>query len=376
MEQHPILGRTLEGAGRIYTRTIVLWAVGIDIDTDELWKHVDVKTEQRSGGLSQNVLIANVHRSLANQGPDVNISHTTTLHQPLPKRRKTERHTNNTSSQQPVVRMLSTSTHRRGDLLKRMRNNPFRSVLSMDVEFNGCMPNLKISNRNTIQATETDPIHFFLVVFHELCSSKGCQDMQTMSDILGFLVNTYRNRGFNDIHPRCPAIDGCPGFVGDIVLANVHFKLGWRVDRTKLRDVLNTQSTQFIASYEPFIRDVSVSIKHYDSNPLPNSGAVYPRWSCKLNGWSAVAYHDVMRLVPHAAIKQRPHCHTFRVFATGSVVQVGRWPWSMQTVYHHFFTYMMALHDQIVDSESANQPTLFDLWPTKEENLDVKHEDP
>ena len=53
----------------------------------------------------------------------------------------------------PVIRMMSTSTHRKGDLLKRLRNNPFRSVLSMDVEYKGYMPNLKISNRNTIQAT-------------------------------------------------------------------------------------------------------------------------------------------------------------------------------------------------------------------------------
>jgi hypothetical protein len=89
--------------------------------------------------------------------------------------------------------------------------------------------------------------------------------MQVLSDILCFLVHTYRNRGFNDAIPNNPVMSGTPGFVGDVVLANVHFKLGWRVDRARLRDALNRQSKQFIASYEPLVRDVSVSIKHYVS---------------------------------------------------------------------------------------------------------------
>ena len=67
--------------------------------------------------------------------------------------------------------MISTSTHRRGDLPKRMYRPPFRSVLSMDVEYKGAMPNLKISGRNTIQAT-------------------GCQNMEVLSQILGYLVQT------------------------------------------------------------------------------------------------------------------------------------------------------------------------------------------
>ena len=78
-------------------------------------------------------------------------------------------------SHQPIVRMISISTHRRGTLDKRMQSSPFRSVLSLDIEYKGAMPNLKISNRNTIQAT-------------------GCQDMQILGEILGFLVHTYRNR--------------------------------------------------------------------------------------------------------------------------------------------------------------------------------------
>lgn len=66
-----------------------------------------------------------------------------------------------------------------------------------------------------------------------------------------------------------------PGFVGDVVLANVHFKLGWRIDRLRLRDVMNTERSKFVASYEPLVKDVSVSIKHMDDAPLPNQGCVY-----------------------------------------------------------------------------------------------------
>lgn len=138
MEQHPIIGRTLSGAGRIYTRTIVLWTVGIDINTEELWNNVDVTLGNPGSSTAYNIL----HTM---QLPVLN-------NQPAPKRIKLEVN-DDTSQQYPIVRMMSTSTHRKGDLLKRMRNNPFRSVLSMDVEYKGCMPNLKISNRNTIQAT-------------------------------------------------------------------------------------------------------------------------------------------------------------------------------------------------------------------------------
>ena len=39
MENHAILGNAVgaDGRTRIYTRTVVLWAVGITIDTDLLW---------------------------------------------------------------------------------------------------------------------------------------------------------------------------------------------------------------------------------------------------------------------------------------------------------------------------------------------------
>jgi len=52
---------------------------------------------------------------------------------------------NNRHFVQPVVRMISTSNTRRGSLKKRLRRTPFRSVLSIDVQYNQFMPNLKIS---------------------------------------------------------------------------------------------------------------------------------------------------------------------------------------------------------------------------------------
>ena len=114
-EYHPITGRYVgalpadrraPALRRIYTRTVVLWTVNIDIDTAQLWQHIRVS----SGGGT-----------------------------PVPST--------------PVVRMVSTSTQRRGRLKKRLRRNPFRSVLSVDVQYKTFMPNLKISDRNTVQAT-------------------------------------------------------------------------------------------------------------------------------------------------------------------------------------------------------------------------------
>ena len=106
----------------------------------------------------------------------------------------------------PVVRMLTTATKRRGRLLKRMRSSQsFRSVLSMDIEYDGYMPNLKISARNTVQIT-------------------GAQDMNAIGAILHHLVHTYSGKGIVVEHR-----DFAPGFVGDVVLANVHFRMNMRL---------------------------------------------------------------------------------------------------------------------------------------------------
>lgn len=103
--------------------------------------------------------------------------------------------------------MLTTATDRRGTLKKRLRSmQTFRSVLSVDVEHRGFMPNLKISARNTIQDGPT------------LCGAgppriTGAQDVSVLGEILWHLVHRYRGRGFTVERGTGAA----PGFVGDVV---------------------------------------------------------------------------------------------------------------------------------------------------------------
>lgn len=379
---HPILGRALGPADdcQIYTRTVVLWAVNMTIDTESLWRFVSViGPDNREVWYAQPVPTGAPaverpdpkhppagaeNRGLLRCGNGGNGGHASPLRTPgggLTSSGAAMRH--------PVVRTVSTSTHRRGVIPKRMFSVPFRSVLSMDVEYRGAMPNLKISNRNTIQAT-------------------GCQNMEVLSEILHYLVTKYRGRGFNPIEYGPGRPGRVPAFVGDIVLANVHFKLGWRVDRIRLRDVVNRGAIGgCVASYEPLVHDVSVSVKLRESDDLPNAGAVYPLWTYDSSpdrlpgdGWTTVRYQDVMRMVPHAAIKRRARCHTFRVFATGSVVQVGRWPATMCTAHAAFKAQMGAFRRAIIDPIYARQRTLDAFLVARrskrpaEEGLD-KHDD-
>ena len=49
MDEHPILGKNVKlgpdrPLGRVYTRTVVLWAVGITIDPQQLWENVEVRS--------------------------------------------------------------------------------------------------------------------------------------------------------------------------------------------------------------------------------------------------------------------------------------------------------------------------------------------
>ena len=151
--------------------------------------------------------------------------------------------------------------------------------------------------------------------------------------------------------------------VGDIVLSNVHFKLNFRVDRLRLRDKVNEQRAAFVASYEPLIRDVSVSLKYANNNPLPNGGAVYPRWNLMTNEWSTVEFGEAMRLVPHINIKpQGPRITSLRVFQSGSVIIVSRWPVEMTHVYTSFRDLMMVLRPVVVDKNQARQMTIDQCW--------------
>lgn len=173
----------------------------------------------------------------------------------------------------------------RGNLPKRMkRRQTFRSVLSMDVEYQGNMPNLKISSfcdsffsltpfifltitehrRNTLQMTihskptVNRPRLLPIIRVYRGC---GCQDLQALGDILSYLVNTYEGRGFTRTANPDPGLGTAAGFVGDLVLENVYFRLGFKLDRGKLRDAVNDQSDgMLLASYEPLVRDVSVNV--------------------------------------------------------------------------------------------------------------------
>lgn len=138
------------------------WAVGLTIDTDRLWENVVVRgVDNREVWYVQHL-------------PDVGGS--TTGHQapssshPSVRSSLYRRITNGGNSQthpssQPVVRMISMSTKRRGNLPKRLLSAPFRSVLSLtqrcgcfrpplvlDVEYAGAMPNLKLSILFVVQA--------------------------------------------------------------------------------------------------------------------------------------------------------------------------------------------------------------------------------
>ena len=254
---------------RIYTRTVVMWTYGMTIDVDQLC---------------------------------VSVSH--------------DIKNSNFDPMEPCIRMLTSCEAQHGNLQKRIGRTPFRSVLSLDVQWMDLMPNLKISRRNTIQAT-------------------GCQNFTAFGKILHFLVERYKGRGITlqdgNIH----------GFVGDIVLANVHFQVGWRIDRQKLRNDLNRQQgDMFLATYEPLLKDVSVTVKHSDAPPMPNNGRVYPKWSLQTQDWDVVSFGEVLRLAPQATLNHSPRCQTLRIFATGSVVQIGRWPGTMQAVHIAFCTYL------------------------------------
>ncbi len=54
-------------------------------------------------------------------------------------------------------------------------------------------------------------------------------------------------------------------------------------------------------------------------DPLPNNGAVYPRWFLDDNRWSTVISNEAIRLGPHINLKnQAQQVQSLRVFASGS----------------------------------------------------------
>lgn len=286
---HPIMGTRVRSV-QIYTRTIVMWATGIDIDIDALWQNLDVVDEY-----GQVVTDVRVHPGTPS-ARELRVRFRPTL--------------------QPVVRMVKSSKYMRGCVPKRISSKPFKSVLSVDIQHGTHMPNLKISRQNTIQIT-------------------GCCDMALLDAILWHLTTTYHDRGFTVTDPDSA------GFVCDIVLSNVFFKTPTdgphrkgQLNRELVCEAFNAIDghPKAVAIYEPLLNDASVSIKFFDDE-RPNDGHVYPLWShnrqIQAHGWRLLNNLGFQAILPTVELKDRPICHTFRIFGSGSVVQVGRWPETM-----------------------------------------------
>jgi hypothetical protein len=254
MTDHPITGQKVNNIS-INTRTFVVWALGVDFDIDMLWKHVSVSKKRTCGSSTARVCF------------------------------------------------ISYNGAKRGHLRKRNCAKPFKSVLSLDVQFQSKMPNVKVSRKNTIQVT-------------------GCCSLSMLMEMLHSLVIQYTGQGIS-------LSDTKPGFVADIVLSNVYFRLPSAVNR-KLISELVEQSGRYVVSYEPVTRDASVSIRNYNK-VLPNNGKIYSLWHIDHPGVEMISRQQLVGLRPGLSNKIQLDIHTFRVFQSGSVVHIGRWPASMET---------------------------------------------
>ena len=119
--------------------------------------------------------------------------------------------------------------------------------------------------------------------------------MQAIGHLMEYLVTKYEGRGLHILKPGSPA-----GFLGDVVLANVHFHIGWSINQQRLRDLMNSNNSTrgFVAIYEPMLEDVSVTIKYNDTECVANGGYVYPIWCLGHGSWTLVPYGEVNRLDP------------------------------------------------------------------------------
>lgn len=272
---HDITGHVI-GDERIYTRTLVLWAVGIQIDVDRIWHEAPVRDRH-------NNLVTEVD---SNKG--------------VPTFPKTDT---------PVIRMMCKNGHYKGTVAKRMNVAPFKSVLSMDIQYADMMPNIKISARNTIQIT-------------------GCCSFGLLRHMLLFFVSDHMACGVKIFDPIQA------GFIIDIVLSNLFFRLPGAVDRSDVLVAFRARNhPTAVACYERLTRDPSVTVKIFN-NKLPNNDEIYVRWFYndiitpqQPSQWQSITHEDVRRILPIRS----PHaptilCTTFRVFGSGSIVQVGRWP--------------------------------------------------
>lgn len=275
LQTHPITGHIIDDE-QIYTRTLVLWAVDMDINVDEIWRHARVFDSEGNTVVNTGSCLK---AGVAVFPPCID----------------------------PTIRMMCKGGEYRGTLAKRMNTSSFKSVLSMDVQVANAMPNVKISGRNTIQIT-------------------GCCTFALLRRLLLFFASDEM---------RCGVTLGnnqTTGFVIDIVLSNVFFHVQKKIDRKGVQTVFNAlKCPTAVACYEPLTKDPSVTIKFFENFSLRDE-ELYFRWFYRAqpSHWQSLTHLEVRRILPLRG-PQSPGivCTTFRVFTSGSVVQVGRWPGSM-----------------------------------------------
>lgn len=289
MDMHPVMGQFV-GNHRIYTRTVVVFLVGI---------HVNLPI------LEQNV-------ELCEHGP----------------------------VDTPYVTMLQYQNRSEGFLPKRQkRKRPFHSMLTLDVAYRNKMPHFKLSRQNSIHVT-------------------GCCDISMLQQILTFLVDTYENRGFQK-HADAPR-----GFVMDIVMSNLSFEFvvpraaataavghaqkpiryKTKTAPSRSRDSffsgnelssvaerINTESTPdctWTALLKRGLNTLNVIVYRNEERCNILDGCVYAFYSEGV--WTMLSREDLSDRFG-IQLGYRSRTDSFRVFQTGSVVHVGRWP---QHMYH------------------------------------------
>ena len=277
IEVHPLLGSMVNmatGETTIYTRTWVVYLVNINVDLQRL---------------SDSICVT-----------DIDVA----------------------DPQVPTVVMMQYHNQTRGFLLKRLTKQQwFRSMLNMDVAYNGKIPHFKISSRNTIHVT-------------------GCCQATMLCTKIRYLLHRYMNNGLT----LCPGAQDhtsinskSVGFVSDVVMSNVSF----------------VQNVHEIPVHVPRMVDIGKAINDDVTDEGCNWTAVVRQRQSTLNVVAFGAKTDwkaqfVFAFVPlrsqldwyfikptdastiwNLRIGTRSACDSFRIFQSGSVVQVGRWPTQM-----------------------------------------------
>lgn len=90
---------------------------------------------------------------------------------------------------------------------------------------------------------------------------------------------------------------------------------------------------------------------------------VYPLWNLQSQSWTTVTMAEARRLVPHINIKQMPaRVTSLRVFQSGSVIIVSRWPVEMAVVHDRFRDCMERYRREVMDPQFAKQRTIESCW--------------